>query len=481
MTEINRRKFIAGTGLLAGGSLIASKAATIEKQRTVPAPAEIDLETLPNFCSHEHWGSIESIGMAPEQGGFRADTMAGARPQRATSIWDLVLDPYMGSSMVSNGFDLQALPKSKGYPSQREWWMADPGKALEGFTSSFKSYQLTGIFQCLRRGIRHLYNTDIATFKAEEWQKADSAINRNYQDIFTWYRAAMKQSSFSQLIRPVHPEFYANEESSASAREELSFTRTIMRIDPLLDLWKDKDPRRDALSAIADIEPGDAASWRVFIQKIFDMAAKHNTTGIKQLQAYSRNLDFQPRKDSEIRFRGALEGAEIIAFQDWVMHECCKQAHERHWPHQVHVGTNNLPASNPLPLESLAHTYPQMKIVMIHCWPYFKEAGYLARNTANMYIDTCWLPVLNPDFFSEAMEIWLNYVPGNKIMLGHDSTSIEMAVGSSLFTREILAEKLGIRQNKLQMPARELLQSASNLLHNNAVKVYGIGKEAIPA
>ena len=98
-----------------------------------------------------------------------------------------------------------------------------------------------------------------------------------------------------------------------------------------------------------------------------------------------------------------------------------------------------------------------------------------------MYIDTCWLPVLNPDFFSEALGMWLNYVPGHKIMLGHDSTSIEMAVGSSLFTREILTEKLTIQQKKLQLPDLELLRLGSDLLHNNAVRLYSIGNEVFPS
>ncbi len=481
MTKINRRKFVAGAGILAGGSLVTANASQFIKKDPAARTAEINLDTLPNFCSHEHWGSIESIGMASDQGGFRADTVAGARPQRATFIWDLVLDPYMGSTMVSNGTDLQVLSKEAGYPNQTEWWKAEPAIALEKFHSVFTSFQLTGIFQCLRRGIQHLYNTDIATFKPEDWKKADTAINENYQNIFGWYRSAMKQASFSELIRPVHPEFYTQEESSASGQEELSFTHTIMRIDPLLDLWKEVSPRRDALSVIAGIEPGDAKSWREFIQKIFDVAATHNTAGIKQLQAYSRTLGFQQRNDSEIRFRGDLNEAEIIAFQDWVMHECCKQAHERNWPQQVHVGTNNLPESNPLPLESLAIRYPRMNIVMIHCWPYLKEAGYLARTLPNIYIDTCWMPVLNPNFLSEALDMWLNYVPGHKIMLGHDSTSIEMAAGSSVFTREILTEKLKSQQNKLHLPAPELIQTGANLLHNNAVRLYGIGKAVNPA
>ncbi len=156
MTKINRRKFVAGAGLLAGGSLVGANSVPMVKRRAETPGTEINLQTLPNFCSHEHWGSIESIGMATEQGGFRADTAAGARPQRATSIWDLVLDPYMGSTMVSNGIDLQAMPKAEGYSSQREWWIADPDKALEKFNSGFKSFRLTGIFQCLRRGIKLL-------------------------------------------------------------------------------------------------------------------------------------------------------------------------------------------------------------------------------------------------------------------------------------------------------------------------------------
>lgn len=247
-----------------------------------------------------------------------------------------------------------------------------------------------------------------------------------------------------------------------------------------MDLWKEESPRRNALSRIAGIEPADARSWREFIKRLFDLAAENHTTGIKQLQAYNRTLQYQHRSDLEISFRGALNENEIIAFQDWVMHECCKQAHERHWTHQVHVGTHNLTGSNPLPLQALSERYPHMNIVMIHCWPFFKEAGYLAKNRPNMYIDTCWLPVLNPNFLCEALDIWLNYVPNHKIMLGHDSTSIEMAAGSSLFTREILAEKLTYQQKMLQLPSSELLVMAADMLHNNAVRLFRIGDEVIP-
>lgn len=441
---------------------------------------DLDIQTIPNFCSHEHWGSIDSIGMAPDQDGFRCDTTAGARPTRATSIWDLVLDPYVGGWLSDIGRDLNASAVRAGYRSQKDWWEASPQDALQEFRSTFQSSLMTGGFQCTRRGILHLYDLDIAKLDLRDWKSADIAIGKRYSNIFSWYREAMKKAHFSQLIRPVHPEFYVQQETPESNQQELSFTHTILRIDPFLDLWQRKSQRRDALSKIAGIEPADAQSWREFIKRIFDLASKNHTTGVKQLQAYRRSLNYQIKTDSEVTFRGELSENEITCFQDWVMHECCKQVHERNWIHQVHVGTNNIANSSPLPLETLAKRYPQMNIVMIHCWPFLKEAGWLAKSVPNIHIDTCWLPVLNPEFLREALGMWLNYVPLHKIMLAHDCTHVEMAVGSSLFTREILTDILAYQQKKLQTSTSELRTYAANMLHNNAVRLYKIGTEFNP-
>ncbi len=92
-------------------------------------------------------------------------------------------------------------------------------------------------------------------------------------------------------------------------------------------------------------------------------------------------------------------------------------------------------------------------------------------------IDTCWLPVLNPSYFREALASWLNYVPLHKIMLAHDSTTVEMATGSSLFSRAILGQLLMEQRTNLQVPLSDLRSFAADLMQNNAVHVYGIGKE----
>jgi hypothetical protein len=438
-----------------------------------------DISTMPNFCGHEHWGCVQSNGgYVPELDGFRADIFAGASPLSPTSIWDIILDPYLTGWFFGNGQNPFAIAKAAGYNTFDDWWKVNPQEALSGFKTMASSSIMTGTFQCTAKGIEFLYGTDITGFDLNNWKMADSLIRISYSDMFTWYETAMKKAHFTELIRPVQPEFYLQQQSPETAKHELSFTHTILRIDPFMEFWKTESPRRDNLAKVAGIEPIDAASWRGFIKFYFDLAEKNHTTGIKQLQAYLRDLNYKPRKDEEVKFRGNLSAEEVIVFQDWVMNECCRQANERKWVHQMHVGTHNMPSSSPLPLADLGARYPDMKIVMLHCWPYFKEAAFLAKNRPNFYIDNCWMPILSPEFFSQALDTYLNYVPYNKIMLSHDATTIEMAVGSSLFTREILEEKLLHQKEMLKLSSSQVRAAALDMLQNNAVKVYGIGELA---
>jgi predicted TIM-barrel fold metal-dependent hydrolase len=474
---MDRRGFIA-SGLAAGAVVWPStpgEATDAVGEETSKQTDDLGINAIPIFCSHEHWGSINSIGQVAE--GFRADVYAGAKPKRKTTLLDLIVDPYFSGCLHGAGIHVNQTIQSKlGESDLHSAALKHPAKVLEAIREALRVNQFVGTYQCIRRGIVSAYGYDINEDGASAIRKADKAIANNYGRIFEWYRQLMQKAHFSELIRPVHPEFYVRQENVSSAQQELAFTHTIMRIDPLLDLWKLKSSRRDGLAEIAGVEPVDAVSWRKFLDKIFHLAETKGSTGIKQLQAYHRNLHFESHRDNEVKFRGELNSADVNTFKDWVVHECCKRAHDRGWPHQVHVGTHNMPHSDPLPLQHLARRYPRQKIVMIHCWPYLEEAGFLAKYLPNMYIDTCWQPVLSPQFFRQAMLTWLQYVPVNKIMMGNDATSIEMAVGSSMFTREILGETLQTLRQTTGVTTKDLRRAAADMLHNNAVAVYGIGK-----
>jgi len=472
---MDRRTFLAA-GVAAGAAMRPVSANAMGKKLKSPAES-LDLSEIPNFCSHEHWGSISSIGFEP--GVFRADAVRGAIPKRKTTLIDLIIEPYLNSSVMSCGVKLDAVVKDElGFKNLSDASNKAGVKTLRVIRPYLKKQSLVGIYQCTRRGILSAYNFDINSDNRAEITKANDAVGRNYSDIFGWYKKLMKRTGFSELIRCVHPEFYVDNQSQALAKEEMNFTNTVMRIDPLLELWK-KSPRKNRLSEIAGVEPVDAKTWRHFLDKIFDIAVKGKAVGIKQLQAYMRPLLYEVREDSEVKFTGSLTPQEVTIFQDWVMHECCKRANDLNWPHQVHVGTHNLEQSTPLPLRGLAGRYPKQKIVMLHCWPFLEEAGHLAKYNPNIYIDTCWQQVLSPQFFREAMRLWLEYVPFPKIMMANDSTTIEMAVGSVHFSRKILGEILPAIGKSAGIAENQLRQIAADMLGNNAVDLYKIGKKVV--
>ena len=332
-------------GLAAAGEAVQPVLASNNPSSNAKDSFALDLSSIPNFSAHEHWGSIASIGTAPE--GYRCDTESGATPKRRTGLLDLILDPYFSSGLKGVGANPAAL-------SRRANAGSDPVEAMKAVRSLLPQFAMTGTYQCTRRGMLMLHGFDVQRDDPDTITRLDASIAERYQRMFEWYVEAMKRANFAALIRPVHPEYYVRQQSADTAAAEARFCQTILRIDPLLDLWRKASPRRDGLAGIAGIEPTDAKSWRHFIGTLFDLAAQHRTTGIKQLQAYSRCLAFQPVADNDVHWRGELNAEKVRVFQDWVMHECCKQAHDRGWPHQIHVGTHNLSQSSPLPLADMA-------------------------------------------------------------------------------------------------------------------------------
>jgi len=434
----------------------------------------MDLEDIPSLCSHEHWGSVASFGMEPE--GFRADVVPGATPIRRTGLLDVLLDPYLAGFMTASGSDLHSAVSGLGVTELQSAHGADLEQVWTRLREPLRVHETTGAFQAIRRGIRRLHGADIA--HPQQVRAADERIASAYGEVFAHYKGAMKRANLRNVIRPVHPEFYWRDTETPSAREESALIRTVVRIDPLMNMWQTGSARREKLAQAVEIDPGDARSWRAFLRAIFERAAAKGAVGIKQLAAYTRSLEYGLHPDASVRFRGDLTDAEVHAFQDWVVHECCKLADDLGWPHQIHVGTHNLPQSNPLPLGQLAARYRRMPLVWLHCWPYHVEAGWLAWQHPNVYLDGCWLAVLNPAFLEQALTAWLGLVPMHKILCGHDATSVEMAVGAVEAVRRILGRALAGRVSEGAVTEGAARKLAWDILYRNAARLYGCLAEA---
>ena len=439
----------------------------------------LDLSGLPNFCSHEHWGLIRAFPPNEYGYGVRCNYVAGAASPLKTGLLNILKPPPLaGDSATQVG----------------QWHELPLDEARKLMQLALPVHELSGRYQCVRRGILALHGCDVTEDDGDVWARADESIARGYADYFRWVREGMEMANLSELLRPVEMEFFVQQDSAEDARVEAGYSSHVVRLEAFMSFWpaaeeKITDPatqdnlfrplarfKRDRMAKIAGVMPHDPASWRTFIANLFDLAQSAGAVGLKQMQGYQRPLAYEPRADSDVTWTGDLSTDEIRVFQDWMMHEICKQAHERGWTHQIHAAVPNMRDSSPLPLEDLAQRYPNMKIVILHCWPFIKEAGLLAQQRHNIYLDTNWLPILSPAFFREAIATWLHFVPLHKVMCGHDAHSVEEAAGSSLFTREILAELLADQHRRLAIPESRLMQTAASLLHNNAVAFYGIGE-----
>jgi hypothetical protein len=243
---LSRRRLLSGTALSATA---ASGSAAIRGAVQDPHETRDDLlglAALPNYCAHEHWGSFNAIGAVED--GFRADVEAGAVPKRTVSIFDLILDPYFGGWLNAGGMNLSAECKAAGVSDPLAWCLRDPASGLAALRPHLVQHRSTGVFLCLQRGIYQLHGVDIGSLDWKVWELGDASIGKQYADIFSWYPKAMERAHFSALIRPVHPEFHTHRQDSEALRRERPFTRTVLRIDPLLKLWRISSLRRDRLA-----------------------------------------------------------------------------------------------------------------------------------------------------------------------------------------------------------------------------------------
>ncbi len=431
------------------------------------------VDDVPSFCSHEHWGSINAL-----MGG--ADARCGAVPERPAGLADLLLDPYFGTFLRDGGWNWEGAAAKAGFSDAWTWAKKEPEAFFTALRPALRRHRLTGAYQTLRTGLLRLYDVSLEDCTPTSWQVLDRKVAHNYARIFDWYDEARGANHLTECIRPVNPEFFYSYGNKKAESQEKRFMTPVMRVDPLLRFWTRGNESRERLSQLTGIDPVDAESWRAFIAALFAAAEANGAVGSKQYQGYMRVMHFPDVADDDVQWRGDLDPAQSQAFENWVMNRCLDETAKRGWVHQCHVGAANPATSNPTPLRGLARRYPNMKLVLLHCWPFFAESAELARHVPNVYLDPCWLTVLNPESLRDGLREWLGAVPLHKLTCGHDATSVEMAVGSAVMARAIIFKTLQEHAEIYGLTKSDVLLITCDILHNNAVRLYGVGKTICP-
>ena len=147
-------------------------------------------------------------------------------------------------------------------------------------------------------------------------------------------------------------------------------------------------------------------------------------------------------------------------------------------PVQVHTGFGDadllLPRADPTYLKPLLERYPDTPFVLLHCYPFVREAGWLAHVYANAFLDlSLTIPFVSRG--AEALREALELAPASKLLYASDaSRTPELYLLAAKWWREALAEVLGEA-----LSVDEAEGAARAILSENARALYGLGPEGL--
>jgi predicted TIM-barrel fold metal-dependent hydrolase len=213
--------------------------------------------------------------------------------------------------------------------------------------------------------------------------------------------------------------------------------------------------------------------------------------GVKSIAAYRTGLDLAPGRPSDAEVTAAA--GRWLAEQEGGPYRLAAETLQRFliWcgvdlglPIQFHVGYGDsdvdLHRCNPLLLTPLLRaTQPSgVPIMLLHNYPYHREAGYLAQVFPHVYMDaglaTHNLGARAPALLAEALEL----APFGKFLYSSDAWGLPELyyLGAALF-RTALSEFLRTGRDQDQFSERAMGRLARMLCADNAKRVYSLADQ----
>lgn len=214
--------------------------------------------------------------------------------------------------------------------------------------------------------------------------------------------------------------------------------------------------------------------------------------GVKTIAAYRINLDFDPNRPTPAQVQAAarewLGGCAetgVVRLADPVLiRHGIWAAIDRRLPIQFHVGYGDahvdLHRCSPVHLTDLMRQTltSGARIMLLHCYPYHREAGYLAQVFPHVHLDV-GLAINYTGARSEAVIAEsLELAPFHKVLFSSDAFGLAELyyLGAELYRRG-LGRVLARWRAELGYPEDELRRIAELMSSGNAMRVYGLADD----
>ena len=227
------------------------------------------------------------------------------------------------------------------------------------------------------------------------------------------------------------------------------------------------------------------------VYELLEKAKERGIVGIKDQSAYTRSLDYElvPRYEAERLFneilsdpRNSLGWPEAKPLDDFLFHQFMNFAGELKLPVQIHTGhmagiRNRIEKTNAVFLTNVLELYQDLKFDLFHGnWPYIGEILFLAKNYPNVYIDLCWVNIIDPIYSEELYSRAILTTPHTKIngFGGDYPDAPEYIISHLKICRENIARALVRLIRMGWIDENSALEIARDCLFNNPKELFNL-------
>ncbi len=361
--------------------------------------------------------------------------------------------------------------------------MSEPDKLIDELIPFLEKARNTTYYRAFFQALRDLHGLEGNELDKDNLKAASESIKQAYgrED---WYDEVISGKCRNRHVLRDMEYMPASDD----------FVRPVVRMDShliqrhknLLSEWVEKEDILTFRIGDADYEERVQTldDQLAVVDEDFKETLKFGAVAIKIAIAYRRTLSFENVSvDEANRVFGLPDEKttwdDIKTYQDYLLFRIIEKAAEHGLPVQIHTGLlahgkNYLANTNPLHLTNLFLEFPHVKFDIFHGgFPFMGEIGSLALMFPNVYLDTCWLPLISYTSFKKALSEWLCYVPSGKFLWGGDCSCAEGIYGAVWMVRKALSEVLAEKIEEGLMDEEAALGVARGLLHDNAAELFG--------
>ena len=356
-----------------------------------------------------------------------------------------------------------------------EWWSRAKGDFDDARALSQYRYQLPAF--------RDLYGIDFEQITDEQAADLNRRIFENYRDQKWLYHVVTERANIELML---NDRYWA----ALDFETYYPFEVIILNVGRLLSGGfhpsefdePSQDPYRFAREQGLKLESLD--DYVLVVERVFQTAKEHGAVGLKLHTRRSLRFDNVEKERAALAFgrpRKQLSPQQIKDFENFMMWRLAELSAKHDLPFQIHTGAH-LAASNPLLLENLIAGNPRTKFILFHGgFPWVGETGAMAYapHLLNVWIDSCWLPLLSYEMAKRAFHEWLDVVSSDRITWGADAEYAEGIYGATETTRRVLGEVLAERVDDGNLREEDALRIGRQILRDNALKLFPRLKERL--